>query len=209
MIARHTVKTGLLAAAALFAGAGWAQTPGGPLGPEGMGPEGRGAGRGFERLHRELNLNPKQEELWKKAQDSQREAFKSVRAKGAETHAKLRVEIDKPGADLKQFAQLRDKLREQMHAQMEAVRKQVRAAWFGVYDSLDAKQKEQVRVAIRDRMDRPAGGHRGGHRGGPRGGMHGEHLGEMHGEHMGMMHGERMGEMRGGNSGESAEHDHG
>ncbi len=25
--------------------------------------------RGFERLHRELNLNPQQEELWKKAQD--------------------------------------------------------------------------------------------------------------------------------------------
>ena len=68
-----------------------------------------------------------------------------------------------------------------MHAQMEATRKQVRTAWFGVYDSLDAKQREQVRVAIRDGMDRMA--HRGGHRGGPRGGMHGEHFGQSPGEH--------------------------
>jgi hypothetical protein len=44
----------------------------------------------------------------------------------------------------------------------------VRDAWFSVYDSLDAKQKEQVRVAIRDGMDRVAS-HRGGRRGGPRG----------------------------------------
>jgi heavy-metal resistance protein len=195
MNARHAVNAGLLAAAALFAGASWAQMPGGPHGPEGMGPEGMGPMRGFERLHKELNLNQKQEELWKKAQDAQREAFKAMQAKAAETHAKLRVEIDKPGADLKQFAQTRDKLRDEMRSQMDAARKTVRAAWFGVYDSLDAKQKEQVRVAIRDGMDRMA--HRGGRRGGPHGGP----MGEMHGEHMG--------DMRGGNAGESAEHDHG
>jgi len=47
----------------------------------------------------------------------------------------------------------------------------VRAAWFGLYDSLDANQREQVRVAIRDGMDhmgqtrnaprRPPRGHAG------------------------------------------------
>jgi len=125
--------------------------------------------RGFEKLHKELNLNAQQEELWKKAQAAQREAFRSMRAKGEETRAKLRVEIDKPGTDLKQFAELRDQLRTQMHAQMEAARKQVRAAWFVVYDALDANQKERVRVAIRDGMDRMARGHRGDRRGGPRG----------------------------------------
>jgi heavy-metal resistance protein len=186
MNARHAVNAGLLAAAALFAGASWAQMPGGPRGPEGMGPsgmgpEGMGPMRGFERLHKELNLNQKQEELWKKAQDAQREAFKAMQAKAAETHAKLRVEIDKPGADLKQFAQTRDKLRDEMRSQMDAARKTVRTAWFGVYDSLDAKQKEQVRVAIRDGMDRMA--HRGGRRGGHHGEMHGEHFGQSPGEH--------------------------
>jgi hypothetical protein len=152
----------LFAAGLLVAGSVWAQAPG-AAGPEGMGPM-----RGHERLHRELNLNPQQEELWKKAQSLQREAFRSMRARGEETRAKLRVEIDKPGADLKQFAQLRDELGAQMRAQMEAARKQVREAWFAVYDTLDSAQKEKVRVAIRDGMDRM-----GRHRGGPRGEMHG------------------------------------
>ena len=173
MNARHAVKAGLLAAATLVAGSGWAQMPGGP---RGEGPEGMGPMRGYERLHRQLNLNPQQEELWKKAQTAQREAFQSMRAKGQETRAKLRAEIDKPGADLKQFAQLSDQLRAQMREQMEATHKQVRGAWFGVYDALDAKQKEQVRVAIREGMDR--GGRMGRHH---RGGFQGEHFGQRQG----------------------------
>ena len=157
------LSAALFAAGLLAAGPVWAQAPGGP-GPEGMGPM-----PGFEGLHRELNLNPQQEELWKKAQAAQREAFRAMRAKGEETRATLRVEIDKPGADLKQFAQLRDQLGAQMRAQMETTRKQVREAWFAVYDTLDSVQKEKVRVAIRDGMDR-MGRH---HRGGPRAEMHG------------------------------------
>ncbi len=165
MFGNHGKKltAALFAAGLLGAASSWAQAPGGK-GPEGMGPM-----RGFERLHKELNLNAQQEELWKKAQGVQRDAFRSMRAKGEETRAKLRVEIDKPGADLKQFAQLRDQLGAQMRAQMEATQKQVREAWFAVYDTLDSGQKEKVRVAIRDGMDR-MGRH---HRGGPRAEMHG------------------------------------
>ena len=170
MNARHTVRAGLLAAAALLAGSAWAQMPGGPHGeaPEGMGPV-----RGFERLHGQLNLNPQQEELWKKAQGLQREAFRSMRAKAEETRAKLRVEIDKADVDLKQFAQLGDRLRDEMRAQAETARKQVRSAWFAVYDALNPEQKEQVRVAIRDGMDRS--GRMGRFH-------HGERFGEQHGE---------------------------
>ena len=157
------LSAALFAAGLLVAASAWAQAPGGP-GPEGMGPM-----RGLDRLHRDLNLNAQQEELWKKAQGLQREAFRAMRAKGEETRAKLRVEIDKPGADLKQFAQLRDQLGAQMRTQMEATRKQVREAWFAVYDALDSAQKEKVRLAIRDGMDR-MGRH---HRGGPRAEMHG------------------------------------
>lgn len=149
-----------LAAGMLGAGSIWAQS-----GPRGEGPEGFGPMRGFERLHRDLKLSAQQEDLWKKAQEAQREAFRALRAKGEENRAKLRVEIDKPGADLKKFAQLRDELRTQTHAQMEAARAQVRAAWFAVYDVLDANQKERVRLAIRDGMDR---GHRHGPHGRPR-----------------------------------------
>jgi hypothetical protein len=165
MTPRHAVTAVALAAAAVFAGAGWAQAPDGQR--ESVRPM-----RGFERLHNQLNLNPQQEDLWEKAKIAQRDAFKAMRAQGAETRAKLRAEIDKPGADLKQFVELRDQLREQMHAQIESSRKQVRAAWFGLYDSLDASQREQVRVAIRDGMDRM--GHRGGRRGAPRGETQGQ-----------------------------------
>jgi len=151
----------LFAAGLLGAASSWAQAP---VGAEGMGPM-----HGFERLHKELKLNAQQEDLWKRAQAAQRDAFRSMRAKGEETRAKLRAEIDKPDADLKQFAQLRDQLGAQMRAQMETTRKQVREAWFAVYDTLDSVQKEKVRVAIRDGMER-MGRH---HRGGPRAEMHG------------------------------------
>ncbi len=172
---KRILLAGLLAVGLVGVGSSWAQ-----MGPRGQGQEGQGPMRGFEKLHKELNLNAQQEELWKKAQAAQRDAFRSTRAKGEETRAKLRVEIDKPGADLKQFAQLRDQLRAQMHAQMEAARKQVRATWFVVYDALDANQKERVRLAIRDGMDR--GGRMGRHH---RGGAHGEALGERSGsEHV-------------------------
>src|SRR4029077_5306244 len=143
----------ILAAGILGAGVALAELPDGQgsASPEGV--------HGFGRLHKQLNLNSQQEQLWQKAQAAQRDAFKARRETGEETRAKLRTEIDKPGADLKQFAQLRDQLREQMRAEGEASRQQVRTAWFSVYDSLDATQREQVRVAIRDGMDRM--GHRG------------------------------------------------
>jgi hypothetical protein len=148
----------LIAAGILGGGAALAQVPDGA---EGM--------HGFGRLHKQLNLNPQQEDLWQKAQSAQRDAFKSLRTTGEQNRARLRAEIDKPGADLKQFAQTRDQLREQMHAQMETSRKQVRDAWFALYDTLDANQKEQVRLAILGGMDRTG---RGGHR------MRGDHVGQ-------------------------------
>ena len=169
MMTSRMAKAGLLAAAALLAGSAWAQVPGGP---RGEGPEGMGPIRGFERLHNQLKLDPKQEELWQKARSVQREAFRSMRAKAEETRAKLRVEIDKAGVDLKQFAQLADRLRAQTRQEMEAAQKQARSAWFAVYDALNPGQKEQVRVAIRDGMDRGARMRRF-HRG--------ERFGEQHG----------------------------
>jgi len=155
---KNTLIAALAFAGLLGAGAAaWAQTPGmGRYGGDldGMGPMGN-----MESVHKKLNLNAQQEELWKKAQAASREALRKMRASGEEIREKMRVEIDKPGADLKQFMQLGDKMREQMRVQMDARRKQAREAWFKVYDSLDADQREQVRMAIKDSMDR--GGRKG------------------------------------------------
>ena len=131
----------LVAAGILGGGAALAQIPDSP-GAEGM--------HGFGRLHKQLNLNPQQEEMWQKAQTAQRDAFKSLRTTGEQNRAKLRAEIDKPGADLKQFAQTRDQLREQMRAQADTSHK-------------------QVRLAIVSGMDRMGRGHHG---------MHGDHVGQ-------------------------------
>ena len=155
----NRIPLALVAAGLVAAGSAWAQMPQGQQ-MEGM--------HGFARLHKQLNLNPQQEELWQKAQTAQRDAFKSMRTTGEQNRAKLRAEIDKPGADLKQFAQTHDQLREQMRSQMDASHKQVRDAWFALYDTLDANQKEQVRVAIVSGMDRMGRGHR----------MHGDHMGQ-------------------------------
>ena len=157
----NKMTAALLAAGLLVAGASaWAQAPdqGRPRGDaQRMGPMG-----GMERLHQKLNLNPQQEELWKKAQAASRDTFQKMREGAKDVHGKLRAEIEKPNADLKQFAQLREQMREQMRSRMEAARKQVREAWFAVYDALDPGQKEQVRLSIKDRMDRMDRMHRGG-----------------------------------------------
>src|SRR5204863_416079 len=67
----------LRAASLLGASSVWAQAT------ERMGPM-----RDFKELHKELNLNAQQEELWKKAEAAQRELFRSMRAKREETRAK-------------------------------------------------------------------------------------------------------------------------
>src|SRR5713101_8895446 len=100
------LSAALFAAGVLGAASSWAQVP---AGAEGMGPM-----RGFERLHKELKLNPQQEDLWKKAQATQREVMQKTMAAGREQHAKLRAEIDQPGVDLKQFMQHMDQMHEQM-----------------------------------------------------------------------------------------------
>jgi len=112
----------------------------------------------LERIHAELKLNEPQEALWKKAQAQSRESFKHMRDAGRELRGKMRAGIDKPGADLKQLAQLGDELR----SQAQASRNQVRDAWFAVYDALDAGQKEQVRQILKARLERS--GHRRGRR---------------------------------------------
>ena len=148
---REKLMLAALAAGVLSASA-WSQTP--EQGHRGAGPQGMGPMRGMERLHKDLKLDPQQEDLWKKAQAASRDAFQKMRAGVRDSRAKLRAEIDKPGADLKQIAQLRDQMREQMRPQMESVRAQIRQAWFALYDALNPGQREQVRLAIKSRMDR-------------------------------------------------------
>lgn len=132
------IAAGLIGAA----GGAWAHMHR-PFGPERM------FGR-LDKVRAELKLNERQEALWKNAETRTRESFERMRANGRELREKMRAGLEQPGADLKQLAQLGDQLRQQA----EASRRQTREAWFELYDSLDAGQKEQVRQFLKQRMDR-------------------------------------------------------
>jgi len=96
-----------------------------------------------------LKLSPQQENLWKKALEQTNEAFDRVRIISRDMRDQARVDLDKPGADLKQIIQREEEAR----PRIEAAFKTAREAWFAAYDSLSAAQKEQLREAIRDGMD--------------------------------------------------------
>jgi len=97
----------------------------------------------------DLDLSPKQEELWSKAQKESEEAFERMRIINRDLHDQIRVDLDQPGADLKQVIQRQEEAR----TKIETAFKQARAAWVTAYDSLSAAQKDQLRTAIRDGMD--------------------------------------------------------
>jgi hypothetical protein len=97
----------------------------------------------------DLNLSDQQEALWKKAQDKAEEATGRVQAINRDLRDQVRVDLDKPGADLKLIIQRQEEAR----IKIETAFKQARQAWFTAYDSLNAKQREQLREAIRGSMD--------------------------------------------------------
>ncbi|HUO43619.1 MAG TPA: hypothetical protein VMT94_01755 [Burkholderiales bacterium] len=97
----------------------------------------------------ELKLSPAQQQLWEKAQQRTSEAFDQARVIGRNMRDQLRVDLDKPGTDLKQII-LRE---EEIRPQIEAAFKPARDAWFTAYDSLDADQKERLREAVREGME--------------------------------------------------------
>jgi hypothetical protein len=97
----------------------------------------------------DLKLSDKQEALWQKAQDKTNEALDRAQTINRDLRDQVRVDLDKPGADLKQMIQRQEEAR----IKIETAFKQARKAWFTAYDALDANQKEQLREAIRAGMD--------------------------------------------------------
>jgi hypothetical protein len=111
--------------------------------------------RALARLHNELNLDARQENLWKEARTFAREQRGAVRARMERGHAEIRTLLEQPGSDLRAVTQRMDALRAEGLAQRDAVRDR----WFAVYDSLGAEQKEKVRLFFKDgaeRTERPA-----------------------------------------------------
>lgn len=131
----------------------------------------------FTRLHDDLKLDAKQEVLWQEADKATRDAMTAMRERMRQQHDELKAKMSQPGADVRAiFKQMDDQ-----HTEGQKAHSAMRDRWLGVYDTLNADQKEKVRVFFLNR-----GGHVGDFGGfGP---MHGQGgMDHGRGKHHGMM----------------------
>ena len=126
--------------------------------------------RGFARLHDELKLEAKQEALWQEALKSSSEAMTAMRERARQQHEELKAKMNQPGADLRALFKQMD----EFHAEQQKTHIATRDRWLGVYDSLNADQKEKARFFFASGMNhfgpmgmmhgqRSRGGHGHGH----------------------------------------------
>lgn len=111
---------------------------------------GRHGFRGMEKLHGNLKLSAEQEALWQKARAQMKQNAQAARDRHTELRGSTRAALDKPNVDFRALAEQMDRAREQDIA----ARRQVRDQWLALYDSLDQNQKEQVRVFVKERVQR-------------------------------------------------------
>lgn len=160
-IHRSPRKTAI-AAGMLFAmvgGAALAQGPGHGHGGPGHGPgygpgHGGPGGAGFEHVIAEvqarLNLNSSQQALFDSALATTRSARQAARAEFARIREAMQAELSKAEPDLAAVAAVAD----DAQVKGQAVRRQIRDQWLGVYATFTPEQKQVVREALSARMER-------------------------------------------------------
>lgn len=117
--------------------------------------------KAMSRLHDELKLDATQQALWQQAEEGSRSAIGDMREQLRKKGEEALAAVSRPGADLRAVLQQMEPLKE-LGRQQQAV---VRDRWLGVYDALDAAQKEKARLFFKSRLE--AMSHRGGFGGGP------------------------------------------
>lgn len=127
--------------------------PFGGAGPDGAGRPGYHMmfdGRGMARLHDDLKLDAKQEAAWQQADKASKDAMTAMRDRMAKHHDEIQAMIDKPGTDLREVAKRMDDFR----AEGQKLHQENRDRWLAVYDTLNAEQKEKVRVFFKGMSER-------------------------------------------------------
>lgn len=139
-----------IAAGVLFALVGGAALAHGP----GHGPGRAGFGGGFEHaiaaVQAKLNLNASQQALFDGALAATRSARETGRAEFARVREAMQAELTKAEPDLAAVAAVA----EDAQAKGQAVRRQIRDQWLGVYATFTPAQKQVVREALAERMER-------------------------------------------------------
>jgi heavy-metal resistance protein len=116
----------------------------------------QGAGHGHEidplsvlaGLQTQLNLNTSQQVQFDNALAQSKAAHTAMRGGFAQLKAATQTELAKSAPDLASLASTAD----QIQQQNSALRKQARASWLALYDTLSADQKLTVRDAIKARI---------------------------------------------------------
>lgn len=164
---RRAAAAAAAALALSFGGAVLAQPMGGPMGGPGGpmghgpgGPMGHGPGaQGFfgghfgmmlEEAKSRLSLDTSQQLLWDNAVAQSKAARESARAVHQKMRETMRTELAKPEPDLAALATMAD----DMHAQGDALRRQVRDPWLKLYATFNAEQKAIVREMLQKKMER-------------------------------------------------------
>jgi hypothetical protein len=99
-------------------------------------------------LQAQLNLNTSQQLQFNNALAQSKTAHDAMKSGFAQLKAATQTELAKSAPDLASLAALSD----QVQQQNSGVRKQARAAWLALYDTLSADQKLVVRDAISARI---------------------------------------------------------
>ncbi len=105
---------------------------------------------GMLRLHDELKLDARQEALWQDAATFAKESFAGGRERFRKQHDEIAASLKQPGADLRDIVKRMDEQRAEGQKQRDAVRER----WLTVYDSLNAEQKEKVRLHLQAGAER-------------------------------------------------------
>ena len=101
-------------------------------------------------LKAQLNLNTSQQVMWDNAVAHAKLARMSARTSMDQVHATLKAELAKAEPDLAAVATAAD----QIQANNQAARKQVRDEWLRLYATFSPAQKAVVRDALRERVSR-------------------------------------------------------
>jgi hypothetical protein len=99
-------------------------------------------------LQAQLKLNTSQQMQFDNALSQSKAAHTAMRSGFAQLKTATQSELAKSAPDLASLAALSD----QVQQQNSGLRKQARAAWLALYDTLSADQKLIVRDAINDRI---------------------------------------------------------
>ncbi|MEI7611497.1 MAG: periplasmic heavy metal sensor [Betaproteobacteria bacterium] len=104
----------------------------------------------MSKLHDELQLDAKQEALWKQTETASKDSRSAMHERFSKHHEEVQNLINQPGADLRAVAKRMSEIKNEGQKLHEANLER----WLTMYDALNAEQKEKARLFFKAKLDR-------------------------------------------------------